>query len=206
MWIGAHPDDEAVAAPLLYEWCRNEEVRCAFLVLTRGNLPSIRSAEAASASQLFGADLILLTLPDGGGVLPPQWPADVDTTVAKLIEAFHPDLVLTFDPRHGTSCHPDHRETGAIVLDAVQRLPYVPDVYLLETRVSYGPIRFAPASPEALRYDATNTWNAVAEDMRRHPSQFDEQAIAEIEGLAADQRAVFIAPASSADAGDAFCP
>src|SRR5580704_12319995 len=36
MWIGAHPDDEALVAPLLGKWCRGEKVRCAFLILTRG--------------------------------------------------------------------------------------------------------------------------------------------------------------------------
>src|ERR1700756_5220565 len=74
MWIAAHPDDEALAAPLLGKWCREEHARCAFLILTRGeggdclradgchpDIASVRSAEEASASQYFGASLVLLT-------------------------------------------------------------------------------------------------------------------------------------------------
>jgi LmbE family N-acetylglucosaminyl deacetylase len=80
LWIAAHPDDEAVAAPLLSFWCKEEGARCTFLVFTRGDqgvclesdgcspdVATVRSAEEAAASQYFGAELILLTLPDGGG-------------------------------------------------------------------------------------------------------------------------------------------
>jgi LmbE family N-acetylglucosaminyl deacetylase len=225
LWIAAHPDDEAVVAPLLAKWCLDEEARCGLLVLTRGeagpcvresgcepDIASVRSSEAAAASELFRADSFLLRYPDGGGVVPPVWSLEGDssqpvTTIAALITAFDPELILTFDPRHGTSCHPDHRETGRLVLDAVQRLPKRPTVHLLETVVTYSErsVRFTSALPEALAFDATQAlssgdeaWSAIVRDMERHPSQFTPELIEMIRNVPRDERRVFIAPAETA--------
>lgn len=227
LWIAAHPDDEAVVAPLLARWCLDERARCGLLVLTRGetgtcvlpdgclpDVASTRSSEAGAASELFRADSILLRYSDGGGLRPPEWdhvqgdqlpPA---ARIARHIEAFRPELVLTFDPRHGTTCHPDHRETGRLVLEAVRLLGTKPMVYLLETYLTFagdgGSPRFAAALPEASRFDATQllrsgeeAWAAVSWDMDRHRSQFPPQLIDAVGKVPRDQRAVFIAPADS---------
>ena len=209
LWIAAHPDDEALAAPLLERWCVEEGARCGMLVLTRGEagaclLPAgchpdvrtVRSAEAAAASELFGADLILLRYPNGGAA----WDgAEVAARVAGYIEAFHPDRILTFDPRHGTTCHPEHRATGQAVLDA--RLTYEPEIWLLETRLEvvaspFGLV-FSSATPAAERFDATANWDAIAADMQRHPSQFSQEWIAAVQNVPVAGRAVFLAPAAS---------
>lgn len=214
MWIGAHPDDEAVAAPLLAKWCIEDEARCAFLVLTRGesgecllpggchpDVATIRSAEAAAAARFFNAEPIQLAFPDGGGVAPPVW-SQAGDAILNHIEAFRPELILTFDPLHGTTGHPDHRETGRLVLEAVERLTYDPAVYLLETEVTFAPdpfrIFFFPACPGVQRFDASRTWSAIAEDMRRHPSQFDAQWIDAVENVPVHDRVVYIAPAARA--------
>jgi LmbE family N-acetylglucosaminyl deacetylase len=213
MWIAAHPDDEAVAAPLLSKWCREQNAQCTFVIMTRGeaggcllpngcepDIATVRSAEAGAASQLFGATLVHLIYRDGGGVLPPEWGVSsvgVTGVIAGLIDTFHPELILTFDPRHGTTCHPDHRATGELVLEAVRHISYTPAMYLLETRVAFEPfaIRFSSATPDALRYDATTTWDAIALDMRRHPSQFDDATIAGIASVPVSERAVFFGTA-----------
>jgi LmbE family N-acetylglucosaminyl deacetylase len=227
LWIAAHPDDEAVAAPLLAKWCLDERARCGFLVLTRGeaggcvlgggclpDVASTRSAEAGAASELFRAESILLRYPDGGGVHLPPWSEvsgdqpSLVARIASLIEAFGPELVLTFDPRHGTTCHPDHRETGRVVLEAVQLLESKPSVYLLETYVTFaagaGTVEFTAALPGALRFDANQllssgaeAWTALAWDMERHPSQFTTQFVEAVRNVPQDQRAVFIAPAET---------
>lgn len=237
LWIAAHPDDEAVVAPLLAKWCLDESARCGLLVLTRGeaggcvlengcrpDVASTRSAEAGAASELFRAELILLRYPDGGGLLPPVWspvPGDQASPAARIaahLEAFGPELVLTFDPRHGTTCHPDHRETGRLVLEAVQLLEIRPRVYLLETYVTFaagdGSPQFTAALPEALRFDATRllrsgdeAWAAVAWDMERHPSQFTAPFREAVRNVPRDQRAVFLAPAETAmEQAVAACP
>lgn len=229
LWIAAHPDDEVVVAPLLARWCIERQARCGFLILTRGEageclLPggcapdvrTVRSSEAGAAAALFGADAILLRLPDGGGAAEPRWddPAgdagDAVTTVARYIEAYRPELILTFDARHGTTCHPDHREVGRLVLEAAARLSFEPEVYLLETRVGFSapPLRidFDPAIARSIRYDANQflpafgafAWDAVTEDMRRHASQFDSDWFLAIADVPAASRAVYLAPATEA--------
>jgi LmbE family N-acetylglucosaminyl deacetylase len=227
MWIGAHPDDEAVAAPLLASWCRENHARCAILVFTRGDrgvclrpdgcapdIATVRSSEVGAASQYFGADSILLSFPDGGGSLPPSWqpgdtPDDKAITLSRYIAAFDPELILTFDPRHGTTCHPDHKAVASLVLQAVKLLPAPPQVYLLETRITFVAepfaLHFTSAISNADRFDANVTlqstfepaWNAVIDDMRRHASQFDDGWIRAVQNVPSSERAVFIGAATS---------
>jgi LmbE family N-acetylglucosaminyl deacetylase len=228
LWIAAHPDDEAVAAPLLAEWCLREHARCTFLVLTRGqagtclrnggclpDIATVRAGESAAASEYFHANLILLSLPDGGGSAEPSWASGserlaVVSQVSEYIAAVRPELILTFDPRHGTTCHPDHRATGSIVMDALAGSPSLSSLYLLETRVTvqsvpFG-VRFDAADLDALRFSAAGTpgspaqapWAAITEDMKRHPSQFDNSWLTAIDNVLRSDRAVFIAPAEDA--------
>lgn len=219
LWIAAHPDDEAVAAPLLAAWCNDQHARCGMLIMTRGEagaclkpegcvpeLATVRSAEAGAVSRYFSADLILLSVPDGGVA---SAPALVET-VAAYINAFSPEVILTFDPRHGTTCHPDHRAIGAIAHEAAARVSPQPTVYFLETRMSVTAdpltLHFSSASPGAYAYDANTVlastrepaWNAVIDDMQRHVSQFDASWIAAVQKVSPSERAVFIAPAESA--------
>ncbi|HEY3349270.1 MAG TPA: PIG-L family deacetylase [Thermoanaerobaculia bacterium] len=227
MWIGAHPDDEAIAAPLLARWCLDGRARCSFLIATRGekgpcllpagclpDLASVRSAEAAAAAELFGADLILLSLPDGGGGEPPSWApgtsrgADLAATLAAFIRAEAPEILLTFDPRHGTTCHPDHRAIAELTLETAALVAAPPAVYLLETRVETDTeaiaFHFAPAAPGTIRYDANErlvstagpAWSAIEWDMERHPSQFDAGWRAAVSRVPESDRAVFLAPAA----------
>jgi len=226
MWIGAHPDDEVSAAPLLAHWCGDGRARCILLTATRGeagrcllsagcrpDLATVRSAEAGASSRFFRADAILLSLPDGGGVAPPPGdPAaggssDLVTTLAAFIATEAPEIVLTFDPRHGTTCHPDHRAIGAAVLEAVKRMSAPPDVYLLETRLEVdlqpAAVRFSSATSEATRFDANAplaatgepAWSALPDVMARYPSQFDASLLAAASSVPAADRAVAIAPA-----------
>jgi len=228
MWIAAHPDDEVLAAPLLARWCRDGHARCSFLTATRGesgacllpggclpDLATVRSGEAGASSQYFGANAILMSLPDGGGVAPPSWDIgaggspELVATVAAFIRAEAPELVLTFDPRHGTTCHPDHRAIAAVVLEAVKLLSPPPAVYLLETRLEVDAqpfaLRFRSGAPGAILFDANGSlvssggpaWNAVAADMERHPSQFDAAWLAAVTRVPAADRAVYFAPSST---------
>ena len=233
LWIGAHPDDEVLAAPALARLCRLERLDCHFLVLTRGeagicllpggclpNLATVRTLEMQQSAALFGAGLTQWTLPDGGGV--PGWDAASgghDALVSRLadfLRSLAPDLVLTFDPRHGTTCHGDHLAAGEIVLAARATLAPEPVAYLLETRAT------VTATPPYVRYsaaasaragafgyaatpdrdDVAGTWSYSAAAARLHPSQFSAQTLRSLGRLPGDQRVVYLAPAETAVADD----
>ena len=236
LWIGAHPDDEAVIAPLLASWCRDQNARCGMLILTRGeaaaclkpegcspNVATVRSAEAGAASQYFNAECVLLALPDGGGIMPPTWSlvgrTDTARTLAAYIAAFAPEIIITFDPRHGTTCHPDHRAAGSIVMEAAAAVSPRPEVYFVETRISITAnptvIHFTSASPAVERYDANTilnstqepAWNAIIDDMQHHGSQFDAAFVDAIRNVPYAERFVYIAKAESILSGRVFtCP
>ena len=228
MWIGAHPDDEVPPAPLLARWCGGGGARCSMLIATRGergacllpagclpDLATVRSAEALASAGFFDAELFLLSLPDGGGAAPPAWApgtpgaADVVARLAAFLRAEAPEMVLTFDPRHGTSCHPDHRALAELVLQAVALVDPPPAVYLLETTVEIDAqapaFRFAPAAPGTIAFDANEplasaegpAWGAIESVMERHPSQFDAAWRAAVWRVPEEDRAVFFAPAAA---------
>ncbi|HKV08026.1 MAG TPA: PIG-L family deacetylase [Thermoanaerobaculia bacterium] len=232
LWVGAHPDDEVLAAPLLARLCLDEGLRCSFLVLTRGekgpcllpggcrpDLAAVRSAEMAGAARLFGADLILWSLPDAGSGQDGSagtWDAASGShaalvaSVRKVLSRTRPDVVLTFDPRHGSTCHLDHRAAGSLVLEAVSRVEKRPAVYLLETRLvlTSAPVtvRFQPAAlardgvfafdgNAPLASTARPAWEMTNRDVLIHASQFDAPLRRAIRRVPSAQRAVFLGPA-----------
>lgn len=234
LWVGAHPDDETIAAPLIARLCVEEGLSCTFLVMTRGeagrchlaqgcspDLGSVRAAEMRRSARLFGAKLNQWSLPDGGGNA--GWTAASGGRdallgrVASLIRKVRPDLVLTFDPRHGSTCHPDHRAASDIVLEAVQRLFRQPTVYLLETLVtgstspfsiSYAPGALISAGAigfdanQALRARPVTAWQFTVWAAQAHASQFDAAAVRGLSKLPSNQRVVFVAPAALALTSD----
>jgi LmbE family N-acetylglucosaminyl deacetylase len=233
LWIGAHPDDEALAAPILASVCLDRGAACSLLVFTRGemgscglaggckpDLASVRSGEMAYASQYLRSELFLLALPDGGGISPPPWSDDsrnqaLVARLARIISAIAPEAILTFDPRHGSTCHPDHMAVGQLVLEAIAQLEAKPAVYFLETRLTVDSSPFtlhftsAVASDHVIdRYEANQdlyttgnaAWQSISDVMQRHPSQFDSMWIDAVQNVPLPDRAVFYA--SSVVAGD----
>jgi len=176
LWVGAHPDDEVLLAPLLGELCGEGRHRCALVVATRGengacrlpggchpDLATVRTAEMRAAARLFHARLLQGSLPDVFGPDPAAvrraWADAVGgedqllDRLAGAIDGVAPRTIIAFDPRHGTTCHNAHRALGRLVLRAVERLsqPAPPEVFLLESRVRIAPggtsIRFSAAAP-----------------------------------------------------------
>lgn len=131
--------------------------------------------------------------------------------IAGAIAASAPQVVVTFDPRHGSTCHPAHRALGSLVLDALARLgSSAPPAFLLETRVERlegaESVRFAPFVPEDVRafaFDATlarrgpaagTAWDFVIEDARAHPSQFDSAFLQALSVVPDSDREVRLLP------------
>ncbi len=209
LWIGAHPDDEALVAPILGAACVEQINDCAILVLTSGS--DVRSAEVQRAGAALHAQVTQWDLPDVFDVS--QWGdrAALVTKLAAFIVAESPARIYTFDPRHGSSCHPAHREAGQLTLDAVATLgANAPPVTLLETlivRDAESQITgFAPATTSATAIDATTTWHYLVDDAAIHESQFDAAQIALLETIPAGQRRIWLLPADATAQNIASCP
>ena len=200
LWIAAHPDDEAMIAPVLGRKCVEERATCTLLVLTRGeagecklaggcvDVGTLRAAEMASAAGLFRAQLIHWSLPD---VFNPQavWPQSLRNNIAAVIAAAKPDVIYTFDPNHGSSCHEAHRYTAQLVIEAANGIP----VQLIETAIHRDAgISFSSATSRATEIDARRWWRWLLEDLRAHPSQFSEAGVEAIGSLPETQQRVWL--------------
>ena len=238
LWIGAHPDDEVLLAPLLGALCSTGRHGCALLVATRGengacrlaggchpDLATVRGAEMRAAARLFRARLLQGSLPDVVGPGPAgvrdAWTAAAGGAEALLerlagaIDSVAPQAIITFDPRHGTTCHNAHRAIGRLVLRALALLHAPPPaVFLLESRVRIAPggasIRFSaatPGDPRLLRFDANalvprpdgagTDWDYLLADARRQPSQFDATFLASLLAVPPRQRHVYLLDAAA---------
>jgi LmbE family N-acetylglucosaminyl deacetylase len=205
LWIGAHPDDEAYVAPLLGRSCVEGNDRCSLLVMTRGEGggdPVVRSAEMRRAADLLNAHLDLWTLSDVGIDVDGTWSAEsggheaLIEHIESAIDAERPSIIYTFDPNHGSTCHPAHRAVGALVIEAVARLEStLPRVLLVETTVDFLPNDFVfhSAAPDAIAIDATQAWRYLVDDISTHASQFTSEQIEALRHTPAEQRRVFLA-------------
>ena len=233
LWIGAHPDDESTVAPLLGEVCIDCGATCTFLLATRGeagncnapvvcgaDLGAFRAGEMAAAAALYGGSVVQLGLPDGSALhadeVAANWAALRGGTDA-LIEQFRaaivaaaPDFIITFDPRHGTSCHPDHRAASAYAVSAVRKLgASAPTTWLAEVTFdikpdesSIGYLQTVATDAKVIAYDATrvlqttgkSAWDVLLANLRAHKSQFVDVRIAGFAAAPVIQRRVFVLP------------
>jgi LmbE family N-acetylglucosaminyl deacetylase len=124
------------------------------------------------------------------------------------IEAAAPDVVFTFDPRHGSTCHAEHRATAQIVILALNQMgAAAPQVWMAEVQFLVGPneatIGYGPAVPADTRpvaYDATRstagaiggTWEYLISDLGAHRSQFSQARVTAFASAPQEQRRVFL--------------
>lgn len=207
LWVGAHPDDESLVAPLLGRGCVEGPDACSMLVMTRGEGggdPLVRSAEMQRAAELFHSHLDLWDFSDVMTDVDTAWSSEAGghdalvNRIAATIAAENPSVVYTFDPNHGSSCHPAHRETGALVIEALQRLgPAAPRVMFVETIITYLPdgFAFSEATSDAIAVDAVSSWHYFVDDVATHASQFTSAQVEALRNISSDQRKVFLATA-----------
>jgi LmbE family N-acetylglucosaminyl deacetylase len=127
--IGAHPDDvEFGSGGTLAKWAaRGAHVH--HLVMTDGSkgtwdvkadtkaLISLRQDEQRNAAAALGARGSVSFLGFVDGEL--RQTDDAIDKVARIIRQIRPNVVLTHDPWKRYRLHPDHRNTGFIVCDAI---------------------------------------------------------------------------------------
>lgn len=152
LFIGAHPDDETVAGPILARACLALSRPCRLVLLTRGeggrcdrtggcgpDLARFRTREMERVASAYGAELVLYDYPNAK--LPwssfptvaaqrTAWAAHGDPVrrLARELRSFRPTVVLTFDPEGGFTEHPEHRLSAeladeALVLAASESAP-----------------------------------------------------------------------------------
>jgi LmbE family N-acetylglucosaminyl deacetylase len=145
MWIGAHPDDETLAAPLLARACIGLKKPCYFFVFNHGDggrcplklgcnptLAATRGRELKKVADAYGAELehhFFYNAPLPEESFPPRasiakiWKkkADPGELVANAIRKFRPTMILTFDPERGFTGHPEHQLASRFAMEGLQR-------------------------------------------------------------------------------------
>jgi LmbE family N-acetylglucosaminyl deacetylase len=214
LWMGAHPDDETLVAPILGPACARLNAVCTLLVFTRGerggcaipsgcgpDLGSVRAGEMQQAATELHSQLTLWSLSDVLSNVIETWSSEAGSRDALLeriravIAAANPAVLYTFDPRHGSTCHPAHRAVGALVLEALGQPSMVaPRVMLLETAVQFleNGFAFSAATPDAVSIDAQSTWNYLVHNTEIHASQFTPQQTDFLRHIAAEQKRVYV--------------
>jgi len=209
LWIGAHPDDEALIAPLLGRDCVENGADCSLLVMTRGergdcflpggcgDLGVRRTAEMSQAAALLHGRLTQWSYPDVLSDVDSEWSRVAGghqalvESIALVIAATAPTTIYTFDPSHGSTCHAAHRALGALVMEAAP----AKHIEFVETVVDFLPDAFAfhAATPDASAVDATLTWHYLVDDVATHASQFTSGQIESLRRLPDEQRRVWLA-------------
>lgn len=209
LWVGAHPDDEIYVAPILAELCKDRKLNCHLLVMTDGgkghcileggcapSVAEVRDKEMKLAAEYYGAKLEKPNFEDSPagspeGVLS-AWNDSIGggnkllDGITAYVSQVNPDLVLTFDPRHGSSCHLDHRAVGRLVMAAVLNVKgslnsiFFPQAYWATGNFSpvqawAGNAVIIPKDGNVFLVDALATWSALMENMTIHASQFSPQ-------------------------------
>ena len=126
LYVFPHPDDECFGpAPAIARQVR-EGHDVSLLTLTKGGattvrhdlgksvgeMGEIRERELRAACDVLGVDVAVLDFPDAG--LAGLDPREIETVVARKIEAVQPDVLVTYAP-FGNSGHPDHLTAHAVV-------------------------------------------------------------------------------------------
>ncbi len=166
MFVCAHPDDETFAGPLLARaadsgpvlivcFTRGEGGKDAFTGLQGQELGLERMKELDRAAYVLRADVVCMNFENGfendinnpkaTSETPNQvikrWKSSGRNPVAevvKVIRAYRPDLIVTFDPDQGFTGHREHRAVSLVVSEAFRRSDDVysfPDHFRLGLKV-----------------------------------------------------------------------
>jgi len=230
--VSAHPDDEGLFAPLMAEICRFNGAICHMVVAADASSPGCiipldlhdlqrcsemrRYETAASAANLnatyefYGWRDLLVPWNDAGlDRNINEWARDAGDRnklvqrIARTLAEFKPDFLLGFDPRHGTSCHPNHRAVVLLALEARMQLPpdQRPEVWLesdfaVPTTAppelapiidGFGVVRWPGDEVATTWYDGNfvlpngrTTWDYYVDVLRLNSTQFPEVATGQL--------------------------
>ena len=213
LFVLAHPDDDLLIAPFLGRYCAEGTGSCSLVVLTRGengvctlpggcnpDVATVREHEMQAAAALYRASLRQLSLPDVMENVAAAWNHDdVVLQITSLLQFERPAIVISFDPAHGSTCHPAHRETGRIVAEAVARANTGGRHLMIEstfarTAFSY---TFFSALSNAWEFFGQPYWRYVPDASRIHASQFTDDQVGALERTPASDQKVWFRDAST---------
>ena len=181
--------------------CKLSPAECGFVDkggMPAGSIGALRHKEMVLSASFFHGQLDELAREDTASATPTgdveNWnqsysgiPNDTGSAlitqkVKDAITQFHPDVIVTFDPRHGVYCHPDHRAASALTLNVAVSLGFdLSRVLMIESAELYVDANnvitsraWVPSDPALLRYDAAAaaTWSARSTVFGIHKSQF----------------------------------
>ena len=143
MWVAPHPDDEFSVGSILAKCSIVHQNPLYMLVLTHDegsecdlpegcpDMPTLRGKEMSAVAERYHAELQNEYYFDAS--LPVEsfpkrhetWElwlkkGDPIPVVAKAIRRFKPDLLLTFEPTHGYTGHPEHQLTSRVATAAIR--------------------------------------------------------------------------------------
>ncbi|MGM0577528.1 MAG: PIG-L deacetylase family protein [Myxococcota bacterium] len=148
MWVAAHPDDEFLSGALLARASVHYGNPLRIVLLTRGeggagaegdgpSLGDVRAREMAAVADRLHAELQLESfwnapLPESSfprrDELYARWREEGDpvAVVTRAVRSFRPDVLLTFEPTHGATGHPEHQLASRIATAAVREAAETP--------------------------------------------------------------------------------
>lgn len=205
--LTAHEDDEIWFSPVIGKYCGTAGKICRVVATTSNRSYHPDPNEFVNAMAFLPGVFDLGTFESGAGSDSPQstlnrWNAqaaqwglgDLNNVVKLEIDKFAPDVILTFDPRHGTSCHPEHRAVGQAVITGVNAYSGTnfnkSKLFLLESRrIDIGnysaSLTAVPKDRFSVVYDMMNYmpgksmtgFDFFINMMGKYPTQFDANAI-----------------------------
>ncbi|MGH8579327.1 MAG: PIG-L deacetylase family protein, partial [Gammaproteobacteria bacterium] len=141
--VGAHPDDESLAGPLLAYACVQKDNDCHIAILTRGgggtcglflflesckpDLATVRTREMERAAERYGAGLDVGDFSNQAPKISHDktkreairggWEREGDPIewLRDIIVKFEPDLLITLDPEHGFTGNAEHQLASLLV-------------------------------------------------------------------------------------------
>jgi LmbE family N-acetylglucosaminyl deacetylase len=187
-----------------------------------GSGGAFRIKEMQNSAAFFGANLLTLKLEDTGsdtvGGVAENWNIaiggasnSIDAIVANIAAAIRQsqaDIIVTFDPRHGVYCQPDHRAAGALTLMAATAVNFDPNrLLMVETTEFFADLNgmvnaraWVPQDTALLAYDSNTagTWSAHAAVLNIHKSQYTSDAVAILDQVATTAKLVPLLPVANA--------
>jgi hypothetical protein len=197
--VTAHPDDELLMSPYLANRCVRGGATCTVLVMTTGNaagLGEVRAGEMARSAAILNARLMQWNYADVFTDVGSTWSAqagDRAALVRQIADVVRgADMVLTFDPLHGSTGHPAHREIGSLVLETG-----IPNVWLLETVARFAGNGFELGNGGgdlSSVYFTGDDWQYAVRLAETHATQFNAAQVESLRNLPAEQRRVWLMP------------